>query len=301
MAAKTQFPFTRWVVRALTGRLARRIYLAILLFALFLTTTGRLRSYFMARKIKGVLRGLAEVRIDETTEEQLTKVVPYLTHKDWEVGGISHRVFYAQISNESDARLLGLAAYGLGRYGHLAGWLGYRFISFDARILVQDGKVSHAEYGLANGWERPQYPGYVGYIVSARSVHGFWLPHQVPFEVSSEDDESPQYRPRGGENGLYAIYTGDAPSQLTERAFRLNLSCFWSLRGCNDAREIAPALWQDVQAIQHATYQQLISENCPDSIIEGQMRYLPDITVLLLEVTGSRRVEVKEERDQGQG
>jgi hypothetical protein len=300
MGVKTHFPFTRWVVRALTGRLARRIYVAILLFALLLTTTARLRSYFMARRIQAVLTGLAEIRVDRTTEEQLTKMVPYLSHKDWEVGGISHRVFYAQISNESDARLLGLAAYGLGQYGHLAGWLGYRFISFDARILVQDGKVFHVEYGLANGWERPQYPGYVGYIVSARSVHGFWLPHQMPFGVSSEDDESPQYRPRGGENGLYAIYTSDAPPQLTERAFRLNLSCFWSLRGCSDAREIAPTVWQDVQAIQHATYQQLISGKCPDPIIDGRMRYLPDITVLLLEVTGSRRVEVNEEGDKAE-
>ena len=118
---------------------------------------------------------------------------------------------------------------------------------------------------------------------------------QSGFGVSSVDDESPQYRPRGGQKGLYVIYTADAPSKLTERAFHLKLGCFWSLRGCKDAREIAPALWQDAQAIQAATYQQLISEKCPDSIIGGRMRYLPDITVLLLEVTGSRRIEVNEE------
>jgi AraC-like DNA-binding protein len=54
-------------------------------------------------------------------------------------------------------------------------------------------------YGLANEWVRPQYAGYTGYIVSARSVHGFWLRRQIPFEISSEDDESPQYRPSGNE------------------------------------------------------------------------------------------------------
>lgn len=300
MPTKTHFPFTRWVVKTLTGRSARLVCLALLLVTLLLTTTVRLRSYFMARRIQAVLRGLEGIRIDQTTEEQLRKMVPHLTHKDWEVSGISHRGFYAKISNESDARLLGLVAYGLDWSGHLADWLGCRFMSFDVSVLVQDGKVSLVEYGLANRWVRPQYPGYVGYIVSARSVHGFWLPRQIPFGVSSEDDESPQYRPRGGENGLYVTYTSDAPSKLTERAFHLNLSCFWSLHGCNDAREIAPALWQDVQAIQHATYQQLISEKCPDSIIEGRMRYLPDITVLLLEVTGSRRIEVNEEGDKAE-
>ncbi len=54
-------------------------------------------------------------------------------------------------------------------------------------------------YGLANEWVRPQYAGYTGYIVSARSAHGFWLRRQIPFEISSEDDESPQYRPSGNE------------------------------------------------------------------------------------------------------
>jgi hypothetical protein len=79
--------------------------------------------------------------------------------------------------------------------------------------------------------------------------------------------------------------------------FQLNLGCFWGLSGCNDAREIAPGLWDDAKAIRYSTYQQLISGKCPDSIIEGRMRYLPDITVLLLEVTGSRRIEVNEEGD----
>jgi len=297
MDTKTHFPFFRWIVRTLTGRWARRAYLAILLFTLVLTTTARLRSYFMARKIQAVLHGLAEIRVDQTTEEQLTKMVPYLTQKDWKIGDTPHRRFYVQISNESDPGIIEFAAYGLDGSGNLADWLGYRFVGFDASVLVQDGKVSQVEYGLANQWVRPQYAGYTGYIVSARSVHGFWLGRQIPFGVSSEDDQSPQYRPRGGEKGLSAIYTNDAPSKLTERAFQLNLGCFWSLRGCNDAREIAPALWQDAQATQHAAYQQLISEKCPDSIIEGRMRYLPDLTVLLLEVTGSRRIEVNEEGD----
>ncbi|MGA9963629.1 MAG: hypothetical protein WBQ10_00355 [Terriglobales bacterium] len=308
MDAKTHFPFARRLGRVLTGRWATRVYVAMLLFTLLLTTTVRLRSYFMARKIQTVLRGLGEIRVDQTTEEQLTKMVPYLSQKDWKVGGNWRRGFYVHISNESD-RLPGVIVVALSAVqseelmlwlGHLVDWLGYRFMSFDASVLVQDGKVAQVDYGLANQWVRPQYAGYTGYIVSARSVHGFWLPRQFPLTVSSEDDESPQYRPSGGEKGLNVVYTSDAPFKLTERAFQLNLSCFWSLRGCNDAREIAPALWQDAQAILHATYQQLISETCPDSIIEGRMRYLTDISVLLLEVAGSRRIEVNEEGDRAE-
>ena len=306
--AEMHFPFFRWVARMLRGRWAQRIYVAILVFLLLITTVARLRSYLMARKIQAVLHGLTAIRLGQTTEEQMKKMVPYLSQKEWKSGGISHRGFYAHISNESD-RLPRVIVVALGAtqsedlmlsLEHLADWFGYRFISFDASVLVQDGKVMHVDYGLANQWVRPQYAGYTGYIVSARSAHGFWIDRRIPFLVSSEGDDSPQYRPSGNANGLYVTYTDDAPLKLTERAFQLNLSCFWDLQGCHDAREIAPALWQDIQSIRHDTYQQLISEKCPDSIVEGRMRYLPDITVFLLEVTGSRRIEVNEEGDRAE-
>ena len=168
-------------------------------------------------------------------------------------------------------------------------------MSFNVSVLVQAGKVVHVDYGLANQWACPQFPAYTGYIVSARSVPGFWLSHQGEFEVTSTDDNSPQYRPRGDKNGLNVIYTGDASPEPIKPVFHLNLSCFWSLSGCDSAREIAPELLHDAQTIQEATYQQLISGKCPDSIIEGRVRYLPDVSVLLLEVTGSRRGAVHEE------
>ena len=257
----------------------------------------------MARRIEAVLHGLSEIRLDQTTEEQMTQLLPYLKQRDWETGGISHRSYYVQISNESDRlpqvlalRLNRLQWYQLARWHNsLADWLGYRFVSFYAGLLVQDGKVSQIEYGLANQWEAPQYAGYTGYILSARSVHGFWLPNHIGPEVTSVDDNSPQYRPKRYGNTLSVIFTTDAPLELTQRVFRLNLSCFWGYLACEDAGDIAPEISHDSETIQEATYQQLISEKCPNSIIEGRMRYLPDISVLLLVVTGSQRIEVNEE------
>jgi hypothetical protein len=304
MSARSYFPFFNWTIRQLTGCWARRIYIAIILIVLCMTSAARLRTYVMARRIQSVLHGLAEIRVDQTTEQQLLKSVPYLTRSEheWKAGEIVQRWYVTEISNESDWLMSGLMTYGshlLGLLGQdpeslrrLAYQLGYRYLSFDASVLVQDGRVSQVTYGLAKEWVRPRE---IGYIVSAKSVHGFWLPHLMGFAVTSEEDVSPQYRPGGDEKGLGVIYTTDAPPERTTRAFQLNLSCFWSLRGCDDAREIAPAVWQDIQALQAATYQQLISGKCPDSIIEGRTRYLPDLTVLLLEVTGSRRIDVNEE------
>src|SRR5947209_510497 len=150
MSTRTHFPVFRWIVRTLTGRSARRIYVAILFLLLLIATAARLRSYLMARRIQAVLHGLAQIRLDQTTEERLTKMVPYLTQKDWKFGGISQRAFYMQISNESDPRILGFVPYGMDWSGHLADWLGYRFMSFYASVLVQNGKVSQVQYGLAN-------------------------------------------------------------------------------------------------------------------------------------------------------
>jgi hypothetical protein len=292
---KPYFPFFHSATKTLFGRWARRVYLTFLLLLLLISTASRLRTYFLARKIEAVLLGLSEIRLDQTTEEQMTKMVPYLIEKDWKGKDFSYRSYYAHISNESHGLPWPYAlthSYALWLEG-IGELLGYRYISFDAGVLVQNGKVTQAGYGLANQWTRPQAVGYVGYMVTARSVHGFWLPGSL--QISSVNDYSPQYRPTRWGNTLAVIYASDASDELTKRIFDLNLSCFWGLRSCADAADIAPEISQDVERIQKATYRQLISEKCPDSIIEGRMRYLPDVSVLLLEVTGSRRVEVNEE------
>lgn len=179
-------------------------------------------------------------------------------------------------------------------------------MSFGASVSIQEGKVSSVGYGLAREWVLPRA---AGNIVSAKSVHGFWFPYEHPFRVTSQEDESPQYRAYGDDKVLHVTFTNDAPPELSRRAFQLNLNCFWSLRGCGEAKfscseskrgcggagQIAPEIREDVWRIQAATQERLIAEKCPDSIVEARMRYLPDVSVLLLEVTGSRRIDVNEQ------
>jgi hypothetical protein len=119
----TRFPLSRRIVRAFTGRWARRIYVAILFLLLLVSAAGRIRSYIMARKIEAVLRGFAEIRLDQTTEEQLTKTVPYLAQKDWtDRGGALHHWFGVHISNESDRWLSLLVDLRVEWLGYLADW-----------------------------------------------------------------------------------------------------------------------------------------------------------------------------------
>jgi len=192
MSVKTHFPLFSWFAHRRSGPWARRIYIVGILIVLCLNAAARLRSYFMAQRIQAVLHGLSEIRVDQTTEEQLLKTVPYLTRtkEDWKAGGIVQRRYYAEISNDSD-RLMSPAVLHARWSGRLGYWFGYRYIDFGAGLLVQDGRVTSVGYGLSRQWVQPKA---VGYIVSAKSVHGFWLPYRLGFEVTSQDDESPQYR-----------------------------------------------------------------------------------------------------------
>jgi hypothetical protein len=137
----TRFPLFRRMTRAFTGRWARRIYLVVLSLLLLVTAGGRLRSYIVARRIEAVLRGFAEIRLDQTTEEQLTKTVPYLAQREWtDRGGVLHRRFVMHISNESDLWLSWLIELRAERLGYVADWLGYRFISLMQMYWCKTGR-----------------------------------------------------------------------------------------------------------------------------------------------------------------
>jgi len=162
--------------------------------------------------------------------------------------------------------------------------LGYRYVYFEASVVSLDGKVSKISYGIA---DRLGFPRLAAEIVSVKSAHSFWAPYRSGFEVSSTDDESPQFRVVGTAHNLDVSYTYDAPHNMTAHAFQVNLSCFWGLRGCHHVRQIVPLLWQDKNAIEAATLVRLQSQNpCPDRILSGRVQYLPDAGILLLESKG---------------
>jgi len=96
LKAKEYFPFFHWVAKTVSGRWARRVSLVILLLLLIISTATRLRTYFLTRKIEAVLQGLSEIRLDQTTEEQMTKMLPNFTERDWKAGGFSYRSYYVQ-------------------------------------------------------------------------------------------------------------------------------------------------------------------------------------------------------------
>lgn len=124
----------------------------------------------------------------------------------------------------------------------MAGFLGCRFLSFGAAVVVRDGKVSRVGYAINNwgGWPRA-----LGNIVSAQSVHGPWLSFQRGYLVTSVDDESPQFRVSSGrsfeaegpdDNSMSVRWTFDAPPELISHVFQIDLSCFWA---CMDAAQLA--------------------------------------------------------------
>jgi hypothetical protein len=310
MSFQRHFASVAWLFRTLAGRLARRIYFAIFLLLLCVPFVPRLRNALRARKFQAVLAGLERVRVDQTTEAELVRLVPYLTrhYSGKRQDGSVESWYGVEVSNEFDwsaklPNLFGLEnpeGYRLAQ--KVARLLGTSFLSFGAGVLVRDRKVSKVTYGINN---LGRWPRAVGEIISVKSVHGSWLPHRRGFRVSSVEDENPQFLVGSGrsfaadgsdENSMHVTWTFDAPPELVSHAYRIDLSCSWSLHGCLSARDMAPLLWQDEEKAKAATHTRLISrEPCPDRILAGRVRYFPDVDILLLEVVDSQQEDVNTE------
>jgi hypothetical protein len=313
MPFTSRFPRISWVRRRFTSAFARRIYLAVVILVFAVTAPARLRTYVRTRRIHAALNGLQRLQIDQTTEDELLRTVPYLVRgqRDRTEGTSTVRTYCVVISNESNLEFLNRFAFdGPGDWlprawlFTVADWLGFRFLRFSAAVILLDGKVSSIRFGIAPEFMAPRP---FGEILAVESFHGFWSSHHRPIDVTSSDDESPQYRiaggneprrmgPSGSKDSLHVTSAFDASADLTSRAFKVDLSCFWGLLGCRTPGQIAPLAWQDKQAIDAAAVARLKSgEPCPDRILAGRVRYLLGLDLLLLEVTNTRREKINEE------
>jgi hypothetical protein len=106
-----------------------------------------------------------------------------------------------------------------------------------------------------------------------------------------------------GDESLLAVgFTPDAAPELKSLAFRLNLACFWALRRCRHAEQFAPELWRQRNAIVAATLTRLQSQDpCPERIIAGRIKRLPDVQVALLEAMESKDASADLTRRQSLG
>jgi hypothetical protein len=286
-----------WYHTAITGRLARRLSFTCFLVFLFVIAAAHIRNYFLVKTIEGVLAGLQRVRLDQTTETELLTDVPLLTRRgqDRRVDSGLERRYGVVISNEHDWLL------GGPLYPAPAGWryeledlLGYRTLIFAAGVLLRDGKVSHIGYEVEQ--RADIWPRHAGAIVSAESAHGFWNPSGSVI-VTSEDDESPQFRVYGDEKFLGVTYASDASSELSSLAFRIDLSCFWALRSrCHSTFQVAPLWWQRKRAVEDEALARLTGPDpCPDRILAARIRYYPDTNAELLDVVRSRTIAITDE------
>ena len=313
MSTKERFPASLRIWRAVTGRVARLVYVTIFAVLLFLTCAIRISSYVLTRRMNAVIAGLSKLEIDKTSEDDLVRTVPYLVKspgggqlkRTAETGDIDvgvARFYNIVITNEPSWMRFGRYITPLvtccvkveyTKEGYERGWIftladlmGYRYIYFGAYVELLDGRVSRVSYGVE---DRLGFPRRIFQIVLVESAHSRWAPYRTGFEVRSTDDESPDYRVEGGDYGLFVSYMYDAPQELTSHAFQIDLHCFWGLRACHHVRQIASLLWQDRNRIEAATLARLQSDKpCPDRILAGRVHYLPDVGVLILESEGLR-------------
>jgi len=143
MSFQRYFPSVVWLYRTGTGRLARRIYLVTLFLLVCATTVARVRSVLMARKFQAVFAALERVKVDQTTEAELLKIVPYMTrgYSAKRRDGSVETWYSVVISNESDWLVHRLFRFYSGRLHEVADLLGYRSDQVGGRVLL-----------FTNGW-----------------------------------------------------------------------------------------------------------------------------------------------------
>jgi len=291
------FPASTWVFRTLTGRWARRVYLAALILLLSMPVISRARNAYRAREFKAVLSGLEKVKIDQTTEAELLGLVPRLTRSQpYKDSNQAVEAFYwVEFSNSHDlwrawawSRLYDYYHRDLERVEKAAPLLGAGFLGFGAGVSVRNGKVSNIGYRVGTLW-----PG-MSDLLFVRSVHGRWQKSPSPFWVRSVDDQNLRFRVSvfPPKENVTVEWSPDAPAELLSHLYQLDLSCVWSLHGCIDGREIAPQLWRDAERIKAAARERLTgSDPCPDRILADRIRYFPDADVLWLEAVKSQEKE----------
>jgi hypothetical protein len=305
---------TSWILSTFTGRIARRVYLLLVLALLTTSAAARIYTFVLTRRMEAVIVGLSKLQIDKSTEEDVKRAMPYLVRWQWdgqlkrspETGDIDIGIeqgYSVAISNESSWMKFGRlispftsccvnTTYTKDGYEHnwilaLMNLLGYRYVHFGASVVLLNGRVSAISYGVQ---DRFGFPRQVGTILAVKSAHSFWASHGRGFEVPSTDDESPQFRVSGGEHSLRVSYTHDAPPELKADTFKIELACFWSLRGCGTPRQVAPLLSEDAERIKQDALTRLKSiDPCPARIVAGRLRYLTDVSVSLIESEGLRR------------
>jgi len=298
----------------LRGRILLRVLLAFVVLIFAMTTIVRIHSFVLTRRMERVIAGLSKLQIDQSTEEDVKLAMPQLVRwqsdgqleRSHETGDIDvgiEKGYSVSISNESGWMKFGglispitsccvNTTHTKDGYEHnwilaLANLLGYRYVNFSASVVLLNGRVSSISYGIQ---DRLVFPRQAGTIVGVKSAHSFWAPYRTGFEVSSMDDESPQFRVSKGEHNLGVSYTTDAPSELKAHAFQIWLTCFWGLRGCSTPRQIAPLLSEDAERIQQDAVARLGSTDpCPARIVLGRSRYLADMSVSLIESEGLRQ------------
>src|SRR6266481_6085567 len=84
MQSHHSFTMTSWISRTLTGRIARRIYLVLVLALLATSAAVRIYTFVLVQRIEAVIASLSTLQIDKSTEDEVKRTVPYLKRWQWE-------------------------------------------------------------------------------------------------------------------------------------------------------------------------------------------------------------------------
>ena len=263
MASNQLFPWTHALWRFLSSKPVR----ILLLFSgslLVATMVGfRAESLLFHRRVHSILVRMAQIKLDNTSEQDLRSLLPELEGPDGsecEAGTVSSKIYNISIGDVGRGALSSVVET-LDRYNRpalaIVYFLGHRFHRFGAYAHTCAGKVVSLEYFVwiddnhdHNMFEGTEVAvsGYsrTGWLYSRNYTDGFTYEEEQPY-VERVASNAPR-------NGLSLIYTTEAPIDFVLAAFDLRLACLQNFAGCTDIKQLLPGIWPPRFAWRHKRF-----------------------------------------------
>jgi hypothetical protein len=254
MTSRDQFPRTG-ILRRFLFRKPVSIFLISFTALLLLTMIGfRIDSLLFQRRVNLLLSRMAQLRLDNSSEEQLFSRLPELrpfqpesTKQPIRQGDLEQ---YAFIDTNMNHGLLVMTLWKLHMESdatfNCLFLLGHRLHRFDASAGLRDGKVVRVTYDLRmeNGESHGLYDG-VGIHFRMLSPGG-WIPGEDRAVGPTYKDVSPyaeSVASNAPENAIDLTLASNAPTGLVRAAFDPRITCLWKLGICHNTKQILPGIW----------------------------------------------------------
>lgn len=242
MGLREPSPSSVWCLRKLASRPARYIYLCVLAMVIVPAVALRVEAALFEKRAIATARALSTLRVGVTSKTEAVARMQTLGLRTREYGPpvcsneecisavmtnshLSDAVFVPAVRTESPVL-----------YSVLSRW-GFHFSALSADVRFASNKVSFFSYELMLSTSHFDF-GADAIVVRLTSQQNLMARSEGAAYKITTSSAWP-------DKSVGIALTPNAPEELVNRTFDVNLHCLWSLAGCKTWRDILPHVRSD--------------------------------------------------------